>query len=137
MLVSLSIATRDDRKARSNFFGWRRARIGRDHRATVRQVHPDRGARCCAAALAPSLARCAAARQDIGGGHSFERPRYPARDVLAEQALDDEDVLNCGAWSEPTVEVAFVNDQPVSVALCAAWADTLVEIQARWSSTVF
>ena len=64
---------------------------------------------------------------------SFELPvDHPARAVLAEQALDDEDVLTL----RRLVGVdgrgrAFVNDQPVSVALLRRLGDTLVEIQGQ------
>ena len=58
---------------------------------------------------------------------------HPARDVLAEQALDDdEDALTLrrliGADGRGR---AFVNDQPVSVALLRRLGDTLVEIQGQ------
>jgi DNA repair protein RecN (Recombination protein N) len=57
---------------------------------------------------------------------------HPARAVLAEQALDDEDVLTLrrlvGADGRGR---AFVNDQPVSVALLRRLGDTLVEIQGQ------
>src|SRR5260370_24197547 len=64
---------------------------------------------------------------------SFELTRdHPARAVLAEQALDDEDVLTLrrlvGADGRGR---AFVNDQPVSVALLRRLGDTLVEIQGQ------
>jgi DNA repair protein RecN (Recombination protein N) len=64
---------------------------------------------------------------------SFELPaNHPARAVLAEQALDDEDVLTLrrlvGADGRGR---AFVNDQPVSVALLRRLGDTLVEIQGQ------
>jgi DNA repair protein RecN (Recombination protein N) len=64
---------------------------------------------------------------------SFELPKdHPARTVLAEQALDDEDVLTL----RRLVGVdgrgrAFVNDQAVSVALLRRLGDTLVEIQGQ------
>lgn len=57
---------------------------------------------------------------------------HPARAVLAEQALGDEDVLTLrrlvGADGRGR---AFVNDQPVSVALLRRLGDTLVEIQGQ------
>lgn len=57
---------------------------------------------------------------------------HPARAILAEQALDDEDVLTLrrlvGADGRGR---AFVNDQPVSVALLRRLGDTLVEIQGQ------
>jgi DNA repair protein RecN (Recombination protein N) len=57
---------------------------------------------------------------------------HPARAVLAEQALDDEDVLTLrrlvGADGRGR---AFVNDQPVSMALLRRLGDTLVEIQGQ------
>jgi DNA repair protein RecN (Recombination protein N) len=64
---------------------------------------------------------------------SFDLPKaHPARAVLAEQALDDEDVLTLrrlvGADGRSR---AFVNDQPVSVALLRRLGDTLVEIQGQ------
>ena len=64
---------------------------------------------------------------------SFDLPKdHPARAVLAEQALDDEDVLTLrrlvGADGRGR---AFVNDQPVSVALLRRLGDTLVEIQGQ------
>jgi DNA repair protein RecN (Recombination protein N) len=64
---------------------------------------------------------------------SFELTRdHPAHAVLAEQALDDEDVLTLrrlvGADGRGR---AFVNDQPVSVALLRRLGDTLVEIQGQ------
>ena len=57
---------------------------------------------------------------------------HPARTMLAEQALDDEDVLTL----RRLVGVdgrgrAFVNDQAVSVALLRRLGDTLVEIQGQ------
>ena len=64
---------------------------------------------------------------------SFELPKaHPARAVLAEQALDDEDVLTLrrlvGADGRGR---AFVNDQPVSVAMLRRLGETLVEIQGQ------
>ncbi len=64
---------------------------------------------------------------------SFDLPKgHPARAVLAEQALDDEDALTLrrlvGADGRGR---AFVNDQPVSVALLRRLGDTLVEIQGQ------
>src|SRR5215468_8396060 len=64
---------------------------------------------------------------------SFDLARdHPARAVLAEQALDDEDVLTLrrqvGADGRGR---AFVNDQPASVALLRRLGDTLVEIQGQ------
>ena len=64
---------------------------------------------------------------------SFELPaNHPARAVLAEQALDEEDVLTLrrlvGADGRGR---AFVNDQPVSVALLRRLGDSLVEIQGQ------
>jgi DNA repair protein RecN (Recombination protein N) len=64
---------------------------------------------------------------------AFELPTdHPARAVLAEQALDDEDALTLrrlvGADGRGR---AFVNDQPVSVALLRRLGDTLVEIQGQ------
>jgi DNA repair protein RecN (Recombination protein N) len=64
---------------------------------------------------------------------AFDLPRnHPARAVLSEQALDDEDVLTLrrlvGADGRGR---AFVNDQPVSVALLRRLGDTLVEIQGQ------
>ena len=64
---------------------------------------------------------------------SFDLARdHPARTVLAEQALDDEDVLTLrrqvGADGRGR---AFVNDQPASVALLRRLGDTLVEIQGQ------
>jgi DNA repair protein RecN (Recombination protein N) len=64
---------------------------------------------------------------------SFDLPKdHPARTVLAEQALDDEDALTLrrlvGADGRGR---AFVNDQPVSVALLRRLGDTLVEIQGQ------
>jgi DNA repair protein RecN (Recombination protein N) len=64
---------------------------------------------------------------------AFDLPRnHPARAVLAEQALDDEDALTLrrlvGADGRGR---AFVNDQPVSVALLRRLGDTLVEIQGQ------
>jgi DNA repair protein RecN (Recombination protein N) len=57
---------------------------------------------------------------------------HPARAVLAEQALDDEDALTLrrlvGADGRGR---AFVNDPPVSVALLRRLGDTLVEIQGQ------
>src|SRR5205807_1144693 len=56
----------------------------------------------------------------------------PIRAVLAEQALDDEDVLTLrrlvGADGRGR---AFVNDQPVSVALLRRLGGSLVEIQGQ------
>jgi DNA repair protein RecN (Recombination protein N) len=64
---------------------------------------------------------------------SFDLPKHhPAHAVLAEQALDDEDALTLrrlvGADGRGR---AFVNDQPVSVALLRRLGDTLVEIQGQ------
>src|SRR5262249_44001123 len=64
---------------------------------------------------------------------SFDLARdHPARAMLAEQALDDEDVLTLrrqvGADGRGR---AFVNDQPASVALLRRLGDTLVEIQGQ------
>jgi DNA repair protein RecN (Recombination protein N) len=64
---------------------------------------------------------------------SFDLPTdHPARAVLAEQALDDDDSLTLrrliGADGRGR---AFVNDQPVSVALLRRLGDTLVEIQGQ------
>lgn len=64
---------------------------------------------------------------------SFDLPReHPARAVLAEQGLDEEDVLTLrrmiGADGRSR---AFVNDQPASVALLRRLGDTLVEIQGQ------
>src|SRR5260370_25386559 len=64
---------------------------------------------------------------------SFDLPKdHPARAVLAEQALDDEDTLTLrrllGADGRGR---AFINDQPVSVALLRRLGDTLVEIQGQ------
>jgi DNA repair protein RecN (Recombination protein N) len=64
---------------------------------------------------------------------SFDLPKdHPARAVLAEQALEDEDALTLrrlvGADGRGR---AFVNDQPVSVALLRRLGDTLVEIQGQ------
>ena len=64
---------------------------------------------------------------------SFDLPRdHPARAVLAEQALADEDVLTLrrlvGADGRGR---AFVNDQPASVALLRRLGDMLVEIQGQ------
>ncbi|MGZ5906093.1 MAG: DNA repair protein RecN [Reyranella sp.] len=64
---------------------------------------------------------------------SFDLPKdHPARGLLAEQALDDEDTLTLrrllGADGRGR---AFVNDQPVSVALLRRLGDSLVEIQGQ------
>ena len=64
---------------------------------------------------------------------SFDLPKdHPAHAILAEQALDDEDVLTLrrlvGADGRGR---AFVNDQPASVALLRRLGDTLVEIQGQ------
>jgi DNA repair protein RecN (Recombination protein N) len=64
---------------------------------------------------------------------AFDLPKdHPARAVLAEQALDDEDTLTLrrllGADGRGR---AFVNDQPVSVALLRRLGDSLVEIQGQ------
>ena len=64
---------------------------------------------------------------------SFDLPRgHPARAVLVEQALEDEDVLTLrrqvGADGRGR---AFVNDQPASVALLRRLGDALVEIQGQ------
>ena len=64
---------------------------------------------------------------------SFDLPAsHPARLLLAEQALDDEDILTLrrlvGADGRGR---AFVNDQAVSVALLRRLGDTLVEIQGQ------
>ncbi|MBV8409292.1 MAG: DNA repair protein RecN [Alphaproteobacteria bacterium] len=64
---------------------------------------------------------------------SFDLPReHPARALLAEQALDDEDVLTVRRQLAADGRGrAFVNDQPVSVALLRRLGDTLVEIQGQ------
>ena len=64
---------------------------------------------------------------------SFDLPReHAARAVLAEQGIDDEDVLTLrrvvGADGRGR---AFVNDQAASVALLRRLGDTLVEIQGQ------
>ncbi len=64
---------------------------------------------------------------------SFDLPReHPARTVLAEQAIGEEDVLTLrrliGADGRSR---AFVNDQPASVALLRRLGETLVEIQGQ------
>jgi DNA repair protein RecN (Recombination protein N) len=64
---------------------------------------------------------------------SFDLPdSHPARQALIEQALDVEDVLTLrrliGADGRGR---AFVNDQPVSVALLRRLGETLVEIQGQ------
>lgn len=64
---------------------------------------------------------------------SFDLPRdHPARSILADQSLDDEEMLTVrrqvGADGRGR---AFVNDQPVSVALLRRLGDTLVEIQGQ------
>lgn len=64
---------------------------------------------------------------------SFDLPKaHPAHAVLAEQGLEDDDVLTLrrivGADGRGR---AFVNDQPASVALLRRLGDTLVEIQGQ------
>lgn len=64
---------------------------------------------------------------------SFDVPKaHPARAVLAEQGLEDDDVLTLrrivGADGRGR---AFVNDQPASVALLRRLGSTLVEIQGQ------
>jgi DNA repair protein RecN (Recombination protein N) len=64
---------------------------------------------------------------------SFDLSRdHPARALLAEQALEDEDTLTLrrqiGADGRGR---AFINDQPVSVALLRRLGDALVEIQGQ------
>ena len=64
---------------------------------------------------------------------AFDLPKdHVAHTVLAEQGLDDEDTLTLrrtvGADGRGR---AFVNDQPVSVALLRRLGDTLVEIQGQ------
>ncbi len=64
---------------------------------------------------------------------SFDLPRdHPAHSILADQGLDDDDVLTLrrmiGADGRGR---AFVNDQPASVALLRRLGDTLVEIQGQ------
>ena len=64
---------------------------------------------------------------------AFDLPKnHPAHAVLAEQALDDDDTLTLrrlvGADGRGR---AFVNDQPVSVALLRRLGDSLVEIQGQ------
>ena len=64
---------------------------------------------------------------------SFDLPKdHAAHAILAEQGLDDEDVLTLrrmvGADGRGR---AFVNDQPASVALLRRLGDTLVEIQGQ------
>ena len=64
---------------------------------------------------------------------AFGLPKnHPARAILAEQGLDDEDTLTLrrivGADGRGR---AFVNDQPASVALLRQLGDVLVEIQGQ------
>ena len=64
---------------------------------------------------------------------SFDLPKdHPAHALLAEQGLEDEDVLTLrrvvGADGRGR---AFVNDQPASVGLLRRLGDTLVEIQGQ------
>jgi DNA repair protein RecN (Recombination protein N) len=64
---------------------------------------------------------------------SFDLPKdHAAHAILSEHGLDDEDVLtlrrSVGADGRGR---AFVNDQPVSVALLRRLGDTLVEIQGQ------
>jgi DNA repair protein RecN (Recombination protein N) len=64
---------------------------------------------------------------------SFDLPeRHPARAILAEHGIEEEDVLTVrrtvGADGRGR---AFVNDQPASVALQRRLGDTLVEIQGQ------
>ena len=64
---------------------------------------------------------------------SFDLPKaHPAHAVLAEQGLEDDDVLTLrrivGADGRGR---AFVNDQPASVALLRRLGDSLVEIQGQ------
>src|SRR5262249_47739738 len=64
---------------------------------------------------------------------AFDLPKdHVARALLAEQAIDDEDILTLrrtiGADGRGR---AFVNDQPVSVALLRRLGDRLVEIQGQ------
>jgi DNA repair protein RecN (Recombination protein N) len=64
---------------------------------------------------------------------SFDLPKdHPAHAVLADQGLEDDDVLTLrrivGADGRGR---AFVNDQPASVALLRRLGDTLVEIQGQ------
>jgi len=64
---------------------------------------------------------------------SFDLPKaHPAHAILAEQGLDDEDVLTLRrAIGADGRGRAFVNDQPASVALLRRLGETLVEIQGQ------
>lgn len=64
---------------------------------------------------------------------SFDLPAsHPARQVLIDQALDVEDMLTLRRLVATDGRGrAFVNDQPVSVALLRRLGDTLVEIQGQ------
>ncbi len=64
---------------------------------------------------------------------SFDLPRpHAARAVLAEQGMDDEDMLTLRrVIAADGRGRAFVNDQPASVALLRRLGETLVEIQGQ------
>ena len=64
---------------------------------------------------------------------SFDLPRdHAARAILAEQGLDDEEVLTLRrVVGTDGRGRAFVNDQPASVALLRRLGETLVEIQGQ------
>src|SRR5436190_22417983 len=84
------------------------------------------GARADSAAVRRGAAQASVAA-------SFDLPRgHAAHAILAEQGLDDEDVLTLrrtiGADGRGR---AFVNDQPASVALLRGLGETLVEIQGQ------
>ena len=84
-------------------------------------------------ARAPNSAAVRRGATQASVAASFDLPRdHPAHAMLAEQGLDDEDVLTLrrmvGADGRGR---AFVNDQPASVALLRRLGDTLVEIQGQ------
>ena len=77
------------------------------------------------------VVRRGAAQASIAASFDLSR-EHAAHAILAEQGLDDEDVLTLRrAIGADGRGRAFVNDQPASVALLRRLGDTLVEIQGQ------
>ena len=62
-------------------------------------------------------------------------PKHPAHAILADQGLDDDDSLVLRrVLSERGRSRAFVNDQPISVALLRRLGETLVEVHGQFET---